>query len=278
MSKPALATFTNRGAESLALAVVLMLLLLSGCAKPGTRLQAGPRDYLVGCYMVTTQDRIIPVFKQGGTYYSVCRGFEVPLKECAEGLEWAITPSSMTGTKIGWDAGSRTYYLAVMDAQASNNTDGRYGVGKRELMTRMDKPLVLRDAKARRPYTHDAVLGWYHPVWFPPVRIEIRKDGDRYFSQEQEFGGPTPGSWTTRVEPCELRPLPDQAGFTGSDRKNRHRLVYHDTFSRFELVKPIEGMNSFVLRMPLARIPAPASTDGGPAPSPMMPIGIPSWH
>lgn len=278
MSKPALATFTNWCAESLTLAVVLMFILPSGCAKPGTRLQAGSRDYLVGWYKVTTKDTIIPVFKQDGTYYSVCRGVEVPLKECPEGLEWALAPSSMVGTKIGWDAAAKSPYLAVMDSQASNFTDDRYGVGEKEPLTRLDKPLALLDPKTRRPRTNDDFLGWYQPVWFSWVRIEIRKSGDRYFSQEHEFSGPEPGSWKSRVEPRELKPLSDQTGFTGFDRRNRHRLVYNEHLNRYELVNTIEATNSFVIRMPLARVPAPAPPKGGRAPSPMMKIGIPSWH
>ena len=53
-------------------------------------------------YGVVEGDTIIPVFKTDGTYYSVCRGFEIPLKQCPEGVEWAATPSSMVGTTIGY--------------------------------------------------------------------------------------------------------------------------------------------------------------------------------
>ena len=275
---PAMTTFPKWSPMFFKMAGVVLLTVLSGCGEPGARSQAGPRDHLHGWYKVTKGDTLIPVFKRDGTYYSVCRGFEIPFKECPEGLEWALTPSSMVGTKIGWDAASKTAYLAVVDAQASNFTDGGYGTGEKEPMTRLDKPSGLLDAKARPPRTHDDFLGWYQLVWTPGVRIEIRKDGDRYFSQDREFGGPKPGSWTTRVEPRELTRLPDQLGFTGFDRKKRHRLVYNDTLNRFELVMGIEGTTSSIIRMPLARISAPSSPEGGRTPSPMVAIGIPSWH
>lgn len=251
--------------------------VLTGCAQPSKE-PAGHRDHLVGWYKVVKKDTIIPVFKRNGIYYSVCRGAEVPLKECAEGLEWALTPSSMVGTKIGWDAASKSPYLAVVDSQASNFTDDRYGVGEKEGMTRVDKPPGLFDAKARRPRTINDFIGCYQPVWFPFVRIEISKTNDRYFSQEHELNGPKPGSWKTRVEPTELWPLSDQLGFTGFDRKNRYRLVYSSDLNRFELVKSPEDKTPAVIRMPVARVPSPASPEGGAAPSPLMRLGIPSWH
>jgi len=278
-----------RGASAAArMAIVASFMtVMVGCVKPPEPSQAGNRDHLLGWFklpernekkeVISGRDTLIPVFKRDGTYYSVCRGAEVPLKECSEGLEWAPAPSSMVGTKIGWDPVSKTYYLAVMDQQASNYSDGRYGRGEKETMTRIEKPSGLLDAKARRPRNRDDFIGWYQPLWFPVVRIGIRKDGNQYFSQEQEFSGPEPGSWKTRVKPQELTPLSDQPGFT-FERDSGVRLVYNEALQRFELMSERGAMTPFVVRMPLARVSAPSSPEGGTAPPRPVKIGIPSWH
>lgn len=257
-----------------------------GCAPPAAQSDVGSRDQLLGWFKLPGRnekkevsaghDALILVFKRDGNYYSVCRGVEAPLKECPDGLEWALTPSSMAGTKIGWDAAAKTYYLAVMDQQASNFTDSREGCGEKEPMTRIKKPSGLLDAKARRPRSNDDFLGWYQPVWFQWVRIEIRKNGDRYFSAEQEFHD-VPGVWNSPAEPRELSPLSDQLGFT-FDRHSTQRLVYNEALKRFELVIEHVEMTPPVIRMPLARVSAPSSTKDGNAPRPTVMIGIPSWH
>lgn len=257
---------------------------LAGCASPPD----GSRDQLVGWFELSERDenkkvipgqgRLIPVFKRSGAYYSVCRGFECPLKECPEGLEWAVTPSSMTGTKIGWDPASKTAYLAVLDSQASNFTDGRYGVGDKQPLRRVDKPSGLLEAKARPPRTRDDFLGWFQPVWFPGVKIGIRKDGDRYVSQDRVFHGPDPGSWQTSAETRELTPLPEQLGFTGFERGGGPRLIYHEALKRFELVMTDPKRSTPEIRMPLARVAEPSSSEPEGAPAAKAPIGIPSWH
>lgn len=109
---PAIAPFPKWGATVFKMVGVALLIVLPGCVKPGAQSQTGPRDHLVGWFnlsgcdeqnqVVSGHGTLIPVFKRDGTYYSVCRGGEVPLKECPEGLEWALTPSSMAGTKIGF--------------------------------------------------------------------------------------------------------------------------------------------------------------------------------
>ena len=72
---------------------------LAGCSTPTSQPQAGPRDHLIGWYelpnhpgnsqeIIPGSGTLIPIFKIDGTYYSVCRGIETPLKECPDGLEW----------------------------------------------------------------------------------------------------------------------------------------------------------------------------------------------
>lgn len=262
--------------------------VLTGCVSPPGHPQGGNRDHLLGWFklpgrnehkeVISGHDTLIPVFKRSGAYYSVCRGAEVLLQACPEGLEWAVTPSSMTGTKIGWDAVSKTAYLAVLDSQASNFTDGRYGVGDKQPLTRVNKPSGLLDAKARSPRTRDDFLGWFQPAWFPWVKIEVRKDGSRYVSQEWEFHGPEPGSWQTSAETRPLTQLPDQLGFTGFERGGGPRLVYNGALKRFELVMTDPKRSTPEIRMPLARVPALASSGRQVLPPTAARIGIPSWH
>jgi hypothetical protein len=234
------------------------------------------RDYLLGWYKMNGEETLIPVFKVKGTYYSVCRGFETPLKVCPEGLEWGITPSSMTGTKIGFDIASSAYYIAVIDDQLSNNSDGRYGIGEKQYMTKIKKPKELLIAKSRRPRTLNDFVGWYQPVWFPWVRIEIRKNGDKYIAVEQEQRNP--GKWEVGDEPRVLTPLQDKVGLTGFDKGNNHNLIYNKTMNRFELVNEDSKLQPEIIRMPLARIPQPSLVEKITGLTPIVRIGIPSWH
>jgi hypothetical protein len=262
-------------------ASVSLLIMLSGCTKLEDESPAGRRDHLLGWFklpecnekkeIISGSGTLIPVFKRDGIYYSVCRGVEIPLKPCPEGFE------CMGGTKIGYDAATKTYYLAVVDALMSNFTDGRYGTGEKESLMRIKIPSGLLDATTRRPRTHDDFIGCFQPVWFPVVRIEIRKDGDQYVSQEQEFSGPEPGSWTTRVEPEKVNPLSDPLGFTFG-RDGNAQLVYNEDLKRFELVMVVEATPPAVLRMPLARVSISAAIPSGKPPSIKMGIGIPTWH
>ncbi len=256
---------------------IATLLILIGISVLGCHASTGPSaddrlgvgncDYLVGWFKMMGRDTMIPVFKIDETYYSVCRGFEIPLKECPEGLEWALTPSSMVGTTIGFDEASSTHYIAVMDSQLSNFSDGRGGTGEKQSITKIDKPSGLLDATAERPRTNDDFLGWYQPVWPPWFRFEVREDGEKHLVAMPGLDG------KTEEEPRELTPLPDRLGFTGFDRRNRHSLTYNEALKRFELTKT----SSCVIRMPLARVPPPPSPDGREAPT-VTDIGIPSWH
>jgi len=232
---------------------------------------AASRDRFQGWYRVSDSDAIIPVFKIAQTYYSVCRGFEVPLTESPEGLEWAPTPSSMVGTTVGFDQAANTQYIIIEDQGLASNYQ-RYISGEKRPMTRIDKPRGLLDATASPPRTNDDFLGSYQAVWFPGVRLEIRKDGQEYQYVIQVYR--EPGVWQSEEEPRELAPLADGLGFTGFDRRNRHRLTYNEFLKRFELTNKT---TSPVIRMPLARV-LPPTVVGDDAPVLPMEIGIPSWH
>ncbi len=220
---------------------------------------------------VSHRETLIPILKIDGTYYTVCRGMEIPLKETPTGLQWALTPSSMSETTIGFHGPSLPCSIRIVDRQRAN-FDDFYLPDKMPSvpMTRVDKPSGLLDATARPPRKLDDFLGFYRPVWFPWVRWEIRKDGERYWEVEQDLDPPEPsGRWTTRGKPHELTPLPDQLGVTGFPGAP-HRLTYNEALKRFELVK-----TDSEIRIPLARVvPSP----GSDAALPTLPIGIPAWH
>ena len=97
---------------------------------------AGAPDRLCGWYKLTTDNRLIPVFKIEETYYTVMSrgGFEVPLKECSDGLEWPPTlPFSMVGTRIGFDEESKEIYISIVD-QNREYQDPSFTSGKRQAM------------------------------------------------------------------------------------------------------------------------------------------------
>ena len=257
----------------------LILGLATGCAEV-----AGNRDHLVGWFNLPQRHygtrevlpgpgTLIPVFKIDGAYYSVARGFEVPLNECPGGLEWGPADSSMKGTMIGVDEASNAPYIVIDDANAQYEADASTR-GEKQFMSRSDPPSGLRDPTTTAPRTADDFPGWYEPVWFPWVRIEIRKEGDRYVSRSHEFHGPDPGAWTADDGVRELVPLPDEPGFSGFERHGGPSLVYNKTLKRFELVMG----TSPILRMPLARVSSPYSPEGGERPPTTMRIGIPTWH
>lgn len=233
-------------------------------------------DYLVGWYKMGRY--IIPVLKIEGGYYSVCRGFEIPLKPCADGLEWGVMSSSMVGTTIGFEKAANAYYIIIKDSMRASVEDetsesirkNGFELGKKTPAAKVDKPAGLLDANAPPPKTIDDFLGIYQSVWFPYVRFTIQKDGDKYFYQEQNFHGSVGGGWAGRGKPRELTILPDKLGFADLD------IIYDQALERFEIIMKGDGKElPAILRMPLARNPS-SSLDSNNVPQAL--IGIPSWH
>lgn len=237
---------------------------------------SGSYDHFIGWFALANRDeqnrivegtgKLIPFFKINGTYYSVCRGFEIPFKERGDGLEWDLTPSSMEGTRIGFDEGSNTYTMVIDDAQLEHHWQF-YNRGEKKPVTKVEPPAGLLDPTTARPRARDDFAGWYQAVWFWPMIFEIRKEGGKFFISQQELGE---GEWTLR----ELTPLADPLGFTGFDKGNEHRFVFHEALKRFELTKT---SGSSVIRMPFARIASPQTPEGRTEP-PKVAIGIPTWH
>ncbi|MHC4404092.1 MAG: hypothetical protein ACYTG0_30930, partial [Planctomycetota bacterium] len=195
--------------------LILIALIIIGCHNTLTKQCAGADD-LCGWYKVSAGNRLIPVFKIDGTYCTVMSrgGFEIPLVECPNGLEWPATPpSSMAGTKIGFNEESNEIYISIVD-QNREYQDASFTSGKKQSMTAIGKPSWLRDATAQPARTHDDFLGWYEPVWCPYVRGQIRKESGKYLLACQLLQQPgDKGLWVPHSKQYELTPLPDRLGF-----------------------------------------------------------------
>ena len=261
-----------------ALLLLLLTLATAGCrVAPDERV--GERDYLVGWYnlpernystrkAVSGPGTLIPVFKRGGVYYSTCRGVEVPLKVCPEGLEWGRTPSSMIGTKIGLDneVSRKPPYIMIKDRLAQyEGNNSTYG--EKQFMTKTEKPACVRDPTIKPPLTRDDMLGCYVPVYFPLMRFMLSKKGKQYWGQG---GLATKDGWEQmQKKPMEITVLPDKLGF--SFGKGKAMIVFNPDLKRVEYVDP-DGIT-----MPLVRVKQPLLKCMESKPS-LIEIGIPSWN
>jgi hypothetical protein len=174
-------------------------------------------DAMVGWYKLLPRDEmtrrvipdtgvLIPIFKLEGVYYTALRGVEAPLKECPGGLEWALK-TSLAGTTIRYHAASGTCSIRIVDSQRAT-FDGSYHQDEMPFvpLTRVEKPSGLLDATAPPPQTLDDFLGTYQPIWLPWIRMEIRKEGNRYLSVTQQLDPPEPpGQWSKRPANPSLR-------------------------------------------------------------------------
>lgn len=234
---------------------------------------AGTHDHFVGWYRLS-KDIVFPVLKIDGMFYAPCRGMEIPFKKTAEGLEWALTPSSMAGTTIGRLPGMNQYYLRNMDRQTieqleASNQPNPLGYGKNQPITRIETPKGLLEMTASIPRRLDDFVGWYQPTWFPAFRFHLRKDMDQYIWQEQRMGSRL-GEWASAAKEIELTPLTDDTGFG----LGNERLTYNKSLKRYEIVKT----GSQLLRMPLSRVPEPTPETDAKAPWPPAVTGIPAWN
>lgn len=252
-------------------------LAATGCG-PVTELTPGSHDILLGWYRLPNYDRnqkvlpgpgtLIPVFKRQGVYYSICRGVEVPLKESPDGLEWAMLPSSMEGTRVGLDAASGRPYLVIHDSLRQYEADWSTA-GEKQFMERIKKPPWLLDPTAKPPRSLDDFLASFIPAWFPIFRWTVHRDGDKY-GLRGEYA--KEGGWEFHPEESSvLSPLADPLGFAWT--KGKISLRFNPKLRRYECVMGDES--SGMLRMPLVRMGVSNSPCGVPPP---MEMGIPSWH
>ena len=254
-------------------------------------------DDLVGWYELPNQDRktrevlpgtgtYIPVLKHGEKYYTVCRGAEARLEPCAEGLRWAMLPSSMEGTTIGHDPVTKQFYIRIVDAQLMHNDDW-YDSREKRPLKRVDPPKDLPDATAPAPKSSDDFVGHYQVQYFP-IRYELTRSEGKFGLIGRLWRGKdgwVASPWTGAVAEKELSPNAEELGFLVDERSGT-RLRYNPDMRRYELVvtgKKKQGDdakkqadNRQPLTMPLVRLD-PAKADNAPLAS-IAGIGIPSWH
>lgn len=259
-----------------ALLLILLTVATAGCRVAPDE-PAGERDTLIGWYnlpernyrtrkAVSGPGTLIPVFKRGGVYYSTCRGVEVPLKVCPEGLEWGWTPSKMVGTKIGFDEASQKPYIIIEDRKAQSNNDSLIS-GEKQFITKTEKPVCVRDPTIKPPRTHDDMLGCYVPVYFPLMRFMLSKKGKQYWGQGELA---TKDGWEQMQKgPLEITLLPDKLGF--SFGKDKAMIVFSPDHKRVEYVNP-DGVTMPLVRVKQALLPC---MEAKPS---LVEIGIPSWN
>lgn len=269
----------GKTAEKLCICSILvslvMLPVVSGCQQSHSSFNDDPYAgwyYFHGDARNRTSDAIIPVFKIDDTYYSTCRGFEVPLQETPHGLEWVLERSSMRGTTLSRSTPDQMTITLKDQREKEESYSGMYDsiYGQPQPLTKINKPADLLDSKASSPRRNDDFLGTYQPEWFPYCRLVIQKSKKGY---QVTTWVPDKSTWKDSEDVRELTPLADRLGFTGFDRDNRHLLVYNISLRRFELVKTD---TSPPVRMPLVRIRKPSSN--APVLTDIAPIGIPSRH
>lgn len=265
---------------------IIGLFCVLGCEQQ-SKLSVDNRDNLIGWYKLPNRHystrkvldgpgTLIPVFKRDGTYYSICRGVEVPLKPCENGLEWNSLPSSMKGTTIGYDCDTDGVYIIIEDAMAKHVNDN-FISGEKQFMFKIDKPSWILDSTAPQPKTNDDFIGFYTPQWFPYYRWNITKEGEKYILSVQ-------ASEVKKLPPPkkegDLSPLDGELGFKyQAGRKNEAEFTYNPILKRFELnvVKHSDKGPVRVPFMPLVKMSPQIDVDKNNALPPMK-IGIPSWH
>jgi len=217
---------------------------------------------------VNPQDTLIPILTIDGAWYTTCQGMEIPLHKNPEGLTWGLLPSPLAGTTIGYFGPSYPCSIRIVDrTRAAFDQSYSPDTTPPVLMTKAEKPKGLLDAADRKPRKLDDFVGLYYPVWFPWVRMEVRKDGSRYISQEEALAGAKPPlRWMPQGRPQMLTPLADGLGFIGFPG-DPHSLAYNETLRRFELVRTDNG-----IRMPVAKVSPEKKVA-----LPPQPIGIPAW-
>jgi hypothetical protein len=282
---------------ALAIVGILLVVIASGdlCGQDAPQAVApagsatdASRDHFVGWFSLPEPERkegqvipggkaLIPVFKRGGSYWTVSFGIEVPLKECPEGLEWAASPPFAEGTKFGYDNTTKTYYIIIEQQWLKDEYPSAYVSGVKQPMTKVDPPSGILDATAEPPHTNDDFVGWYQPAWFPIIRFEVRKEDDKHLWTE-EILGPERDTRSARNRTTELTPLAGRLGLVLSHHKSQKTcLIYNPALKRVEIThEDVQNGAPTVIRTPLVRLPAqPPESGDVPASLRRMYIGVP---
>lgn len=218
---------------------------------------------------IAVQDTLIPIVQIDGVCYTTCLGMEIPLRKSPEGLQWGLMPSPMTGTTIGYFGPSHPCSIHIVDrTRASFDPSYSPEAIPPVFMTKVDKPSGLLKTRAHLPRKLDDFLGLYYPVWYPWVRVEIRKKDGVYYTVEQELASSKPPyGWRQRDRPQIITPFPDGLGFIGNPL-SPYRLEYDKALSRYEIVRMDNGVKT-----PLARVSSKKDIA-----LPPLSIGVPTWR
>ncbi|MGE5296293.1 MAG: hypothetical protein ACM3VT_15835 [Solirubrobacterales bacterium] len=218
---------------------------------------------------ITTTDTLIPILQIGDAYYTTCLGMEIPLQESPNGLQWGLTPSPLAGTSIGYFGPTYPCSIHIVDrTRASFDSSHSPDAIPPVFMTKVDKPVKLLKAKSGRPRKLNDFLGLYYPVWYPWIRMEIRKQAGHYWTVEQDLvSSKPPLEWRSTGRPVLITPFTDGLGFFGFPG-GPLSLKYNEDLKRYELVRSDNG-----IKIPLAKV-----SPGKDAAIPPLPIGVPTWR
>ncbi len=291
----------NRRGVRLAAAVVLVATLTVSHRER----YEGPRDYLVGWYawergegegflgwlakaaraIVNRRhvpnwarpkvERLVPVMKRGGAYYTVVNWFEAPLVPCEAGLECS-PGTSLAGTTIGYDREKREYYIIHKDSYAASVSD-TYEYGKRSRLRRVGAPRMPFDAEAAPPAAGDDMCGWYAFYWALPLAFEVYEEGGKIFGAEHVLQAD--GAWGARQSIAEVAALSGERGVAlrADDRRSKAALTWNRAARRYEVGPLGDSADAPGGCIPLVRFDSPPPVDANLL-KPLYPIGIPAWH
>ena len=258
--------------------IVLASVMLSGCQSGKNKSVAMYDDRIIGWYKlgsgidddanVNKNDTLVPILKRGNEFYTICRGFEMPLGKSPVGLEWTFKPSSMEGTAFVFCGPGWPCHLKIYDSQKS--VFDWYEPGKKYKLIKIPEPEGLTCTVEKKPEVLDDFIGMYQPVYFPLIRIEISKEGDGYIHSYFELRViQDTASWLNMGQVKSVKPLENNRGFLIAEEHAKNYLMFSEELNRYEII-----IGSTGLRMPLVKISAgedlPLALDVN--------LGIPSWN
>jgi hypothetical protein len=182
--------------------------------------------------IVPGRERVIPIFKVHGKYYTFLGGAEVELRECANGLEFVSEDNSDVVTELAFDSTGQPY--AVLNGKRLITPQGHSVEGLRLPMTPIEQPSwAVMPSPAPQPHSANDFVGFYCMSWCTTDSIlEIRKEGDRYFLS---FNHDADGQWKTDGQPLEMTPKPDGTGFYQGKDSSDGALIYNKSRKRYQL-------------------------------------------
>ena len=261
----------------LLLPALLVCLFFAGCNSSGKNKPGMYEDRIIGWYRlgevienpdINNKQKIVPIFKRSNEFYTICRGFEMPLRRSPVGLVWDFKPSSMEGTSFLFCGPSWPCNLKVYDSQLVGMD--WYEPGKKYRLTKIPDPECLSDIKEEKPVGIDDFVGEYTPIYFPYYKIIISKKEDVFLHQYSQVGVISgKPEWSAPSRPIKIEPLDENNGFLVVENRAKNYLMYSEQLERYEVIIGQTG-----LRCPLRKI----EEDSGDFNLPEVEMGIPSWN